>query len=415
MHEQRQHDQKKYQQHADFINQNFVNTNKHIKHRQQTPDGVDRPASRNLLHHKKSLVKRMVKWREALLWALLLLVILSIANAAAAGSDPQFRRRINCEKLKDGNYVFGCSRFYSMCTNGIEYPMHCFDNLVINPANNQCDAPKDVSICQKSGDTKLYRSKDPFTCTGRVDGNYEAQICSAFYYQCLGGQQFERPCPQGLAYSPKQNVCDFIDKCKQEAAGRQNSVNLEIVDPNKGNADPNAANANANLNRRSSNNYKIGAARRSAASNGYSSSPQGPAYQQQQPAVSSPAPQPIESSVVDDGFIVDETGENSSGQEAPVQPSSYAPAPQQAAPQPTPPAAPSNGYWGSGTQPAQGYASPPSPRPQCLTCSNANGFQYSCPATLFYNVDNNQCDHKHNVVACGGQAQPQQPPLLLPV
>uniref|UniRef100_A0A915CZC2 Chitin-binding type-2 domain-containing protein n=1 Tax=Ditylenchus dipsaci TaxID=166011 RepID=A0A915CZC2_9BILA len=110
----------------------------------------------------------MIKGREALLWALVFLVILSIANAARI--DLQSQRRISCEKLKDANYVFGCSQFYSMCNNVSKYPMQCFDNVVINPAINQCDAIKDVSSCQESSETKLCGSKDT---SGRVDGNYE--------------------------------------------------------------------------------------------------------------------------------------------------------------------------------------------------------------------------------------------------
>uniref|UniRef100_A0A915E5Z4 Chitin-binding type-2 domain-containing protein n=1 Tax=Ditylenchus dipsaci TaxID=166011 RepID=A0A915E5Z4_9BILA len=49
-----------------------------------------------------------------------------------------------------------------------------------------------------------HRTKDPFTCVGRVNGYYEAQICSNFYFECLGGRLFKHPCGQGLAYSPKK-------------------------------------------------------------------------------------------------------------------------------------------------------------------------------------------------------------------
>uniref|UniRef100_A0A915EF02 Chitin-binding type-2 domain-containing protein n=1 Tax=Ditylenchus dipsaci TaxID=166011 RepID=A0A915EF02_9BILA len=337
----------------------------------------------------------MIKWQKAFLWALVSLVVLFTSSASAAlmalVSDPQFRRRINCAKLKDGNYVFGCSRFYSICTNGHEHPMNCVEGLVLNPSNDQCNAPRDVTICKKSGDANLYRSKDPFTCAGRVDGNYEAQICSSFYYQCLGGQQFERPCPQGLAYIPKQNVCDFMDTCKREAASRQTTANLEIVDPNKGNADPNAANANANLNRRSgNNNYRPPGA---AVPNGYTAAAPSPVYQQQ--------PAPVK--------------QLASPQEATVQNNSPTPVAQQA-----PPPAQSHVYWGSGSD--QNNANPV-PVFDCsgkqdgvymkdysactntfYKCSNGNGFRYLCPVNLFYNVENNQCNHNQHVVACGGQA-----------
>lgn len=84
---------------------------------------------------------------------LLLAALLPIATADSS-HDPQIRRRVNCKHLKDGNYVFGCNRYYSMCTNGNEHPMHCYNDLVLDPELNQCLDASDVPICQLHGDTR---------------------------------------------------------------------------------------------------------------------------------------------------------------------------------------------------------------------------------------------------------------------
>ena len=84
--------------------------------------------------------------------AFIALVALCTLAPPGLADDPQFRKHVNCKRLSDGNYVFGCSRFYSICTNGLERPMNCYDNLVLNPENNQCLPAAQVPICQLEGD-----------------------------------------------------------------------------------------------------------------------------------------------------------------------------------------------------------------------------------------------------------------------
>lgn len=81
--------------------------------------------------------------------------------------DPQFKKPVPCYQFSNGNYVWGCSRFYSTCTNGQEHIFNCFNGLVLNPDNNQCENANNVWICHHTQAGALYRSKDPFTCSGK--------------------------------------------------------------------------------------------------------------------------------------------------------------------------------------------------------------------------------------------------------
>uniref|UniRef100_A0A183C2N0 Chitin-binding type-2 domain-containing protein n=1 Tax=Globodera pallida TaxID=36090 RepID=A0A183C2N0_GLOPA len=93
-------------------------------------------------------------------------VLLGVNPVLSQKNDRQLRKPVNCEMLKEGNYVWDCSSYYSICTNGRELPMECYSGLKLNPNTNQCDAPNAVEQCHKkrgTGDT-LYRAVDPFNC-----------------------------------------------------------------------------------------------------------------------------------------------------------------------------------------------------------------------------------------------------------
>ncbi|KAI1704288.1 chitin binding peritrophin-A domain-containing protein [Ditylenchus destructor] len=413
-----------------------------------------------------------LKWRQKLLASATLIAFVCAFAQGVDHADPQFRKPINCDVLTDGNYVWGCSRFYSVCANGVEHSQYCYTGLVLNPENDQCDMPKDTIPCQTAGDVNLYKSKLPFTCNGRPDGNYEAGVCQPQYFQCIHGNRNTLPCPAGLVFVPKDNVCDWEANCKKVTNEKPSADRLEkIADPNVGNiGNANAANANANLGYRRSS----GSAARNLPLH-RSSSNQGP-YQgkqvpedqvqyQNQPIQQEPeSPQPIDentAAVVDDTFIIGDSGE-SSGEEAPVQPQGPVPAQaryiNQGLPPPPPPepAVPQGYVSGQRSQPTTTQA--PNPRQtrygsnrqvtsptkrdpsatvedvpfdcsgkedgvylktqsactsEFYKCANERGFQYQCPPGLSYNVDNNQCDYERFVIACGGTPPPTPDPTDL--
>ncbi|KAI1701598.1 chitin binding peritrophin-A domain-containing protein [Ditylenchus destructor] len=284
-----------------------------------------------------------LKWRQKLLASATLIAFVCAFAQGVDHADPQFRKPINCEVLTDGNYVWGCSRFYSVCANGQEHLQYCYTGLVLNPENDQCDLPKDTIPCQTAGDVNLYKSKLPFTCNGRPDGNYEAGVCQPQYFQCIHGNRNTLPCPAGLVFVPKDNVCDWEANCKKVTDEKPTADRLEkIADPNVGNiGNANAANANANLGyRRSSGSAARNLALRRSSSNqgslyqgqqvtGSDSVGDGQAQIQNYPRQQAPeSPQAIDedtAAVVDDTFIIGDAGE-SSGEEAPVQPQGPVPA-----------------------------------------------------------------------------------------
>lgn len=132
--------------------------------------------------------------------------------------------------------MFGCSRFWSICSNGQEYPMQCISGLVLDPTNDQCLAPSEVITCapNRSPD-QLYRSQDPFSCAKRPDGNYAAGPCAGQYFQCHQGNRNAMPCPASLVYNEANSACDYLENCR--ATLKDSGPKLELVSP-QGNRQP---------------------------------------------------------------------------------------------------------------------------------------------------------------------------------
>lgn len=110
--------------------------------------------------------------------------------------------------------------------------MKCASGLVLNPENNQCNLAKNIPVCSTAilalGD-RLYRSKDPFTCKGKPDANYEAEPCSGFYFQCHQENRHEMPCPTGTVFNSVNGACDFPESCKKSLKQRPPLKDVEIV------------------------------------------------------------------------------------------------------------------------------------------------------------------------------------------
>jgi hypothetical protein len=276
----------------------------------------------------------------------LILAVCGQKAAVAELNEPQFRKPVNCANLSDGIYVWGCSRFYSVCSNGKELAMNCFAGLKLNPDNNQCDEPKSIHICNSQSSAaaaQLFRSKEPFTCEGKPDATFEAGPCSANYIQCTHGKRFDQTCPNGLLYNAKSGVCDFASKCRKSPGGGTRRM--------------------------------IGYGRTYYGSNLYG--PPNPPAQNFAPA---PRPQPV-----------------------PVAPKA-----------PSPPA----GFSCAGKEDGLYLEQPGQCAKAFFKCAHGQSFNYTCPAGLFYNADNGQCDYQAHVVACGGRAPSEQvtppPPPPLP-
>ncbi|KAL3104505.1 hypothetical protein niasHT_028928 [Heterodera trifolii] len=139
-------------------------------------------------------------------------------NVLGQKNDRQLRKPVNCELLKDGNYVWDCSSYYSICANGRELPMECYSGLKLNPNTNQCDTPSSVDPCHRKNrhSNVLYRAADPFNCQEKPDGDYEASACSTIYYTCVRGRKHDKHCPPGLVYNRHARVCDFASKCHKK-------------------------------------------------------------------------------------------------------------------------------------------------------------------------------------------------------
>lgn len=158
----------------------------------------------------------------------LLLAVFAFLRTTSAddiyiGNERQIRKAIQCSKLSDGNYVFGCSRFYSICSNGQEMPTSCYNGLVLNPQTNQCEYPNEVAICAGGVDQgKLYKCKEPFTCAGKSDGIYALKPCIGTYAYCSGGRQIDQPCAPGTVFNGAS--CVFPSECSSAPSNPANYV-----------------------------------------------------------------------------------------------------------------------------------------------------------------------------------------------
>lgn len=277
------------------------------------------------------------------------LLALLATHAWAEKNEPQFRKAVNCAVLPDGNYVWGCSRFYSICTNGREYAMECYAGLKLNPDNNQCESMAVISACQNGKSSTLYRSKDPFVCV--QDGFFEAAACSAAYIQCSQGRRFDLTCPVGLVFNAVKGVCDYSSNCKKKSSNNGKNSKRRIArisymaqqQPVLADSFNDPVAPQAPLNQYHSQQYQYQ-----------------PLQRQQQPTTTVlPIVQqadPSQTTFFDctgktDGiYLEQETACTST-------------------------------FW---------------------KCANNQAFSYNCTTGLFYNVQNNQCDYQFNVVACGG-------------
>ncbi|KAI1707506.1 chitin binding peritrophin-A domain-containing protein [Ditylenchus destructor] len=296
-----------------------------------------------------------LRWRQKLLASATLIAFVCAFAQGVDHADPQFRKPINCKVLTDGNYVWGCSRFYSVCANGQEHSLYCYTGLVFNPDNDQCDLPKDTIPCQTAGDVNLYKSKLPFTCNGRPDGKYEAGLCQPQYFQCIHGIRNTLPCPMGLVFVPKDNACDSEANCKKILNG---PVPTQARYINQG---------------------------------------------------LPPSPQPA----VPQGYVSGQISQPTTTQAPNPRQTRYGSNRQVTSPTKRDPSAKGEDvpFDCSGKEDGVYLKSQSACTSVFYRCTNERGLQYQCPLGLSYNVDNNQCDYDRFVIACGGTPPPTPYPM----
>jgi len=56
---------------------------------------------------------------------------------------------LNCSQRPDGHYVWGCSSFYVVCSNGMGLVRDCPnpEENMFNPETNSCQARNETGIC----------------------------------------------------------------------------------------------------------------------------------------------------------------------------------------------------------------------------------------------------------------------------
>uniref|UniRef100_A0A914NHC6 Chitin-binding type-2 domain-containing protein n=1 Tax=Meloidogyne incognita TaxID=6306 RepID=A0A914NHC6_MELIC len=339
-------------------------------------------------------------------------LIISNLILLVSSAEPQFRNPVNCANLPDGNYVWGCSRFYSICTNGRELAMNCYHNLKLNPGTNQCEEPQSIPICADGGSAyshQLYRAKDPFTCDGKPNGEYESSVCSSTYITCDNGKKIERECPYGLAYNQKAGACDRKEKCKTDkgAPGQGNVRRMRASSP----FEDSFGGYEAPIS-------KFAGGPPAFVPPIYAPPAYGPTPQPNPPTTTKPPPVYIPVTPAPPAYIPPQQPAPPSyvPPSPPAQPPAYAP-PSYV---PTPPPA-----YGPAPPPAYGPAPPPqfdcSSKPDGLyelpsggctdkfwKCANQRAFLYQCPPNLAYYAVGKYCDYKFYVPACGGSPPPVQ-------
>uniref|UniRef100_A0AC35U5R4 Chitin-binding type-2 domain-containing protein n=1 Tax=Rhabditophanes sp. KR3021 TaxID=114890 RepID=A0AC35U5R4_9BILA len=130
------------------------------------------------------------------------------------------RRALNCRKLGDGNWVFGCSDYFWTCRDNNAFRMNCPANLYFNPSRNQCQYEQNVELCT---DPELRESMIPkqaipeFSCEGKRNGFYTKGYCDGNYLRCHDGFLTNHRCPSELEFDVKKSACVYkndVSACK---------------------------------------------------------------------------------------------------------------------------------------------------------------------------------------------------------
>merc|ERR1711944_389924 len=123
-------------------------------------------------------------------------IIVSLALFGVCFADDDWEHA--CVGQPDGSVpVYGCVGF-TRCEGGEQVYVDCTPN-VFNPATNACDDRANVEPpCGLNAD-----------CSKQADGKYAADECRS-YYSCMNGVYLgHNPCPGGLKFNEKLQICDW--------------------------------------------------------------------------------------------------------------------------------------------------------------------------------------------------------------
>jgi hypothetical protein len=106
-----------------------------------------------------------------------------------------------------------CHSFY-VCFNEEALLVPCPNGLAFNPDTDTCDLPEMVPSCKPAGTNPpppVTRPTPPpggFVCP-KDDGLYANPDDCFSYYACVDGDAIVEPCPDGLAFNPVLEACDY--------------------------------------------------------------------------------------------------------------------------------------------------------------------------------------------------------------
>uniref|UniRef100_A0AC34PX26 Chitin-binding type-2 domain-containing protein n=1 Tax=Panagrolaimus sp. JU765 TaxID=591449 RepID=A0AC34PX26_9BILA len=358
----------------------------------------------------------------------------------ASQGQPQFRPQIDCGRLGNGNYVYGCSATFYQCANGEAHPQICHRSLVLDPEQNACEIPAKVAVCQgdKMQNPSIVRAKDPFNCQGKPAGMYFLD-CSGAYAYCDGaGNLGRRTCPAGTALDEARAMCDWpanVPACNKNIKHEKRNSGPPTLPRTAGEMTPQVP--------------------MGVAAPGYGpvqqsppvlpqkpKEPQQPYGQQQSPPLlprpqpqepKDPYPQPVQNSppqVPQQPYPQPQAPTLPPRPRDPYQPpqqsppvlpqrpqNPYSQPPQQSPPQeplmPVAPQLPIAPEFDCTTRADGIYASPSG---GCVSffwkCAHGQSFKYTCPQDLFFSIDKVECHRREDVPECNGQQRsPPQGPL----
>uniref|UniRef100_A0AC34G0F4 Chitin-binding type-2 domain-containing protein n=1 Tax=Panagrolaimus sp. ES5 TaxID=591445 RepID=A0AC34G0F4_9BILA len=146
-------------------------------------------------------------------WLICLLAVGAYVNAIRSGSTgPQMKPKLNCTEVGNGNFVYGCSKVFWMCSNGILYSQQCHSELFFDPVSNACERQENIELCTSQNATNLHKpskATEAFNCKGKLDSSYQLAPCLQRFAHCKNELVFYEGCPTGTVYDDNKKYCDW--------------------------------------------------------------------------------------------------------------------------------------------------------------------------------------------------------------
>ncbi|CEF70986.1 Chitin binding domain-containing protein [Strongyloides ratti] len=120
-----------------------------------------------------------------------------------------------CVGKENGYYALECSGKYYSCLEEIAVQMNCPSGLVYDDKYQQCLTPEEAPACGGAGPTEFTPASTMASdvgvvdtyCQGKSDGYYSDE-CSNWFYNCNSGYGNKVLCPAGLLFDKTTNACE---------------------------------------------------------------------------------------------------------------------------------------------------------------------------------------------------------------